>query len=110
MGGNMSDNIQAQIKKDVESNPVVVYMKGTLDAPGCGFSATVAQILQSYKVPIKAVDVLENPGVRDGIKRFTNWPTIPQVFINGKFIGGCDIVFEMHDRGELEPLLKEAVK
>ncbi len=103
----MSDDIQTQIKKDVESNPVVVYMKGTLNAPQCGFSATVAQILQSYKVPIKAVDVLADPLVRNGIKQFTNWPTIPQIFINGKFIGGCDIVYEMHDRGELEPLLKE---
>ena len=100
--------LQSEIKKTVESYPVVVYMKGTPGAPQCGFSAATINALKSYNVPIHAVDVLADMETREGVKRFTNWPTIPQVFIKGKFIGGCDIVTEMHENGELEPLIKEA--
>jgi len=102
--------VQSEIKKTVESNPVVIYMKGTREAPQCGFSAATINALQSYNVPIHVVDILADMQAREGVKKFTNWPTIPQVFINGKFIGGCDIVTEMHENGELEPLIKEAVK
>ena len=102
--------VQAHIKKTIESNPIVIYMKGTPSAPQCGFSAATINALQSYNVPIHAVDVLADMQVREAIKKFTNWPTIPQIFIKGKFIGGCDIVTEMHENGELEPLIKAAVK
>ncbi len=81
-------------------------MKGTADAPMCGFSARSVQILQSYNVPIKDFNVLSNEELRQGIKEFTNWPTLPQIFINGQFIGGCDIITEMHENGELATLLK----
>jgi len=109
-GENMKTEVQLQseIKKTVESHPVVVYMKGTPGAPQCGFSAATINALKSYNVPIHAVDVLADMEAREGVKRFTNWPTIPQVFIKGKFIGGCDIITEMHENGELEPLIKEA--
>ena len=76
--------------------------------PMCGFSAAVVQVFEDFGVPFETVDVLQDPAVREAVKVFSNWPTIPQVYIDGKFIGGCDIVREMHDRGELEPLVKAA--
>lgn len=81
-------------------------MKGTPEAPMCGFSGRSVQILQSYGTPIKSYDVLASEELRQGIKEFTNWPTIPQIFINGEFIGGADIIAQMHENGELKPLLK----
>lgn len=94
------------IQKDIAENAIVLYMKGTAEAPQCGFSAIVAQILTSLEVTFKVVNVLIDPNVRDGIKKFSNWPTIPQLYIKGEFIGGCDIVKEMYQSGELQALLK----
>ena len=82
-------------------------MKGTPDFPQCGFSARTVEILKSYKVPIEAKNVLDDEQLRQGIKEFTDWPTIPQVFVNGEFIGGCDIITEMHQSGELKKLLEK---
>lgn len=104
----MSDDVLQKIDEEVKANKVILFMKGTPDFPQCGFSAHTVDILRSYGYPFKTVDVLEDPRVREGIKRYTNWPTIPQVFINGKFIGGCDILHELHERGDLEPMLKAA--
>jgi len=98
-----------EIAREVKDNKVVVYMKGTPSFPMCGFSAATVQVLREVGVPFKAVDVLAEPEKREAIKRFSNWPTIPQVYVGGKFIGWCDIVREMHARGELAPLLRAAV-
>ena len=95
-----------QIKQDVESHPVLLYMKGTPDAPMCGFSAQVIQILKSYGVTFESRNVLDNWDLREGVKKFTNWPTIPQLYVQGKFVGGCDIITEMHRKGQLKDLLK----
>ena len=99
-------NVQEIIKEQVTSNPVVLYMKGTPRAPMCGFSATAVQILQACNLPLFfSVNVLEEPAIRDGIKAFSNWPTIPQLYIRGEFVGGCDIMKEMYQSGELKTLL-----
>jgi monothiol glutaredoxin len=105
----MDDVLQA-IDNEVRNNKVVVYMKGTPAFPMCGFSAATVQVLREIGVPFKAIDVLAEPEIRDAIKSYSNWPTIPQVYVGGKFIGGCDIVREMHARGELAPLLRSAVQ
>lgn len=99
---------QTKIKQDIETNKICLFMKGTPDAPQCGFSAHVVQILNSYGVKYHAVDVLADWELRDGIKKFTNWPTIPQLYVNGKFVGGCDITAEMHRKGQLAPVLEAA--
>lgn len=104
----MGDDVLGRIEDKVKNNKVMLYMKGTPMFPQCGFSAHVVEILQSYGYPFETEDVLADAAVRDGIKRYSNWPTIPQIFINGKFIGGCDILHELHERGELEPMLKTA--
>ncbi len=96
-----------QIAKDIKENPVILYMKGTSQLPQCGFSAVVVQILNSLSIPFKSVDVLSDPSIRQGIKDYSNWPTIPQLYVKGEFIGGCDIVREMYQTGELQTLLKE---
>lgn len=96
-----------QIASDVKDTPVILYMKGTAQIPQCGFSAVVVQILTSLNAPFKDVNVLADPEVRQGIKDFSNWPTIPQLYICGEFIGGSDIVREMYQTGELQSLLKE---
>ena len=98
-------NIHQEIENEIKNNPVVIYMKGTPEQPMCGFSARSVQILKSYNVPVKGHNVLDSDELRQGIKDFTNWPTIPQIFIKGQFIGGCDIVTEMHENGELKQLL-----
>ena len=103
----MENIVFDQIKKDLESNDVVLYMKGTSVFPQCGFSAAVVQILSQLGVPFKDVNVLEDATIRQGIKDFTNWPTIPQLYIKGEFVGGCDIVREMFMEGELQQLLKD---
>jgi monothiol glutaredoxin len=100
----------SKIKTDVESNPVVLFMKGTPEAPMCGFSAHVVQILNGYGVKYHAVNVLDDYDLREGIKKFTNWPTIPQLYVKGKFVGGCDITADLHRKGKLEPILAEATK
>ena len=100
-------SIQHDIKKQVESHPVVLYMKGTPDFPQCGFSSTVVQIFDYLGAEYASVNVLDDPDIRQGIKDFNNWPTIPQVFVKGEFIGGCDIVREMFETGELKSMLAE---
>ena len=96
-----------RIKQDVTSNPVVLYMKGTPVFPQCGFSAAVVQILTELGVKFKGVDVLTDPEIRQGIKEFSSWPTIPQLYVKGEFVGGCDIVREMFQAGELQGLFKD---
>lgn len=100
--------IHEAIKSTIDANDVVLFMKGTAKFPQCGFSAQVAQILNHLGVPFKDVNVLEDDGLRDGIKSYTNWPTIPQLYVKGEFIGGCDIVREMFQAGELQTHLKGA--
>ena len=102
-------NIQEVIREQVSVNPVVLYMKGTPQFPMCGFSATAVQILKNLGVSdLFSVNVLENDDIRSGIKEYANWPTIPQLYIKGEFIGGCDIMREMYENGELQSMLAEA--
>lgn len=96
-----------ELEKMVKNNKVVVFMKGVPDAPKCGFSNAVVQIFRMHAVSYDSYDVLENDSIRQGIKNYTNWPTIPQVFINGEFVGGCDILLQMHQNGELIEDLKK---
>ncbi|MBI4966756.1 MAG: Grx4 family monothiol glutaredoxin [Rhodospirillales bacterium] len=104
----MNDNaVAARIRQEITDNPVVLYMKGTPMFPQCGFSARVVQILSTLGVGFKGVDVLTDPSLRDGIKAFANWPTLPQLYVKGEFVGGCDIVSEMMESGELQTLLKD---
>ncbi|MSP95418.1 MAG: Grx4 family monothiol glutaredoxin [Alphaproteobacteria bacterium] len=98
---------QDRIAKDVADNEVLLFMKGTPVFPQCGFSAMTVQILSDLGVKFKSVDVLKDPEIRQGIKEFSNWPTIPQLYVKGEFVGGCDIVKEMFEQGELEGFLKE---
>jgi monothiol glutaredoxin len=104
----MAEDVLSQIDSKVKNNKVMLFMKGTPDFPQCGFSAHTDESLTTYGVPFETADVLADNSVREGIKRYSNWPTIPQIYIGGKFIGGCDIVHELHERGELEPMLKAA--
>ncbi len=101
------DPVAERITQDITENPVMLYMKGTAMFPQCGFSARVVQILSHMGVPFKTANVLEDPELRDGIKRFSNWPTVPQLYVKGEFVGGCDIVTEMFQTGELATLLSE---
>ncbi len=101
----MSDQIHEQLKSLVESHPVVLFMKGDRQAPQCGFSARVVEILDEYLPEYATVNVLADPAVRSGIKEFSSWPTIPQLYVNAKFVGGCDIVTEMSQNGELDDVL-----
>ena len=104
----MSDNPAiAGIKKDISENDVVLFMKGTPMFPQCGFSAAVVQVLSHSGVKFKGVNVLADDALRQGIKEFTNWPTIPQLYVKGEFVGGCDIVREMAESGELAQLFKD---
>ena len=103
----MTNPITERIQGDVTENPVMLYMKGTAMFPQCGFSARVVQILTHLGVPFHTANVLEDPELRDGVKHYSNWPTIPQLYVKGEFIGGCDIVIEMFQSGELETLLAE---
>ncbi|XP_052903459.1 glutaredoxin-related protein 5, mitochondrial [Anopheles moucheti] len=97
-----------EVEKLVNNSKVVIFMKGNPDAPRCGFSNAVVQILRMHSVKYDSHDVLQNEALRQGIKDFSNWPTIPQVFINGEFVGGCDILLQMHQNGELIDELKKA--
>ena len=104
----MSENpVLARIKQEVEETPVVLFMKGTPMFPQCGFSAAVVQALTNLGVKFKGIDVLTDPSLREGIKQYANWPTIPQLYVKGEFVGGCDIVREMYDTGELQQLFEE---
>jgi len=102
----MSD-VNQDIQSTVESNDVVLFMKGTATMPQCGFSSRVAQILQFMQVPFKDVNVLEDEALRDAIKSFSDWPTIPQLYVKGEFVGGCDIITEMTMSGELDQMLDQ---
>lgn len=102
----MSDKIQESIKNIVEGNDVVLFMKGTKESPQCGFSNAVVNTLSFMNVSYKDVNVLENSNLREEIKAFTDWPTIPQLYVKGEFIGGCDIVQDMYKSGELSEILK----
>ena len=102
----MSEMFQI-IQKTIDENPVVLYMKGNKDFPQCGFSATVVHILKNLSIDFLDIDILEDQEMRQAIKEFSDWPTIPQLYIKGEFIGGCDIVKEMFQAGELQEMLKE---
>jgi monothiol glutaredoxin len=106
----MAEAIVARIEKDVREHPILIYMKGTPTFPQCGFSAMTVRIFQELGVPFETRNVLEDPELRQGIKDFSSWPTIPQVYLHGKFIGGCDIVRELFENGELRKLVDEAGK
>ena len=101
------NNILEEIQNTINQNDVVLFMKGTKDFPQCGFSASVVHILTTLGVNFKDVDILKDSELRQGIKEFSDWPTIPQLYIKGEFVGGCDIVKEMHQEGELQHILKE---
>lgn len=103
----MENIIFDQIQKEINDNDIVLYMKGTAVFPQCGFSAAVVQILSEYGTPFKDVNILEDNILREAIKEFTKWPTIPQLYIKGEFIGGCDIIREMHETGELQKILND---
>lgn len=101
----MSRDVMQEISEQVKNNPVVLYMKGSKHMPQCGFSAAVVQVLNAMNVSFKDINVLADPEIREGIKRFSDWPTVPQLYIRGEFVGGCDIVRDMYERGELQKLL-----
>ncbi|OYQ34475.1 monothiol glutaredoxin, Grx4 family [Niveispirillum lacus] len=103
----MDQTVAERIKRDIADNDVVLYMKGTPVFPQCGFSAAVVQVLSHLGVKFKGIDILVDPALRQGIKEFTNWPTIPQLYVKGEFVGGCDIVREMYEAGELQDLLRD---
>ena len=102
----MDQQTNDMIKNEIESNEVCLFMKGTPDAPQCGFSMAVTNILKILEVNFKSVDVLANQNVREGIKVYSDWPTIPQLYVKNEFIGGCDIVKEMYESGELAKLFE----
>jgi monothiol glutaredoxin len=103
----MENVVFDRIREEISDSDVVLFMKGTPVFPQCGFSAAVAQVLTVMGVKYKGINVLEDPGIRDGIKSFSSWPTIPQLYVKGEFVGGCDIVREMYDSGELQQLLAD---
>ena len=96
-----------QIQNDIKNNSVVLYMKGTKDMPMCGFSSTVVRVLNMHNINFKDINVLEDPNIRLELTNHSNWPTIPQLFVNGAFIGGCDIAVELHNNGELEKIFSK---
>ena len=101
----MNETIKKRINDLIEKNEVCLFMKGTPDVPQCGFSLAVANVLKHLNVNFKGINVLEDNNIREGIKEFSDWPTIPQLYINKKFIGGCDIVKEMFEKGDLQKIL-----
>tara|TARA_Y100001934_G_C12360159_1_gene780228 strand:+ start:848 stop:1216 length:369 start_codon:yes stop_codon:yes gene_type:complete len=106
--GDMSDNpVNDRIQQEIDDQPVVLFMKGTPVFPQCGFSAAVVQVLTLLDVQFKGVDVLADPQIREGIKAFSDWPTIPQLYVKGEFVGGCDIIREMYENGELKQVFAD---
>jgi monothiol glutaredoxin len=99
------DSVKDRIESDLKANDVVLYMKGTPVFPQCGFSSAVVQVLTHLGIKFKGINVLEDPEIRNGIKEFANWPTIPQLYVKGQFIGGCDIVRDLYESGELDEVL-----
>lgn len=106
----MSNNTLDKINAEINADKVVIFMKGTPDSPQCGFSARSVDILKNHGYPFHSVDILANPDIRAMLPQVSNWPTFPQIFVGGKLIGGCDILTEMNEQGELKPLLEEAFK
>lgn len=102
----MESMISERIRKEIGANDLVLFMKGTAAFPQCGFSAAVVQVLSHMGVPFRDINVLDDSAIREGIKEFSNWPTIPQLYVKGEFIGGCDIVREMYMSGELQQLFE----
>ncbi|CAG7890144.1 unnamed protein product [Brassica rapa] len=105
--GGSTDSLKDLVENDVKENPVMLYMKGVPEAPQCGFSSLAVRVLQQYNVPIGARNILEDPELKNAVKSFSHWPTFPQIFIKGEFIGGSDIILNMHKEGELEEKLKD---
>tara|TARA_A200000113_G_scaffold105567_1_gene94853 strand:+ start:216 stop:545 length:330 start_codon:yes stop_codon:yes gene_type:complete len=103
----MQNVVFDRIQKEIDSNDVVLFMKGEAAFPMCGFSSLVVQVLSQLGVQFRDINVLEDNDIREGIKEFTNWPTIPQLYVKGEFVGGCDIVREMYESGELKTLLDD---
>jgi len=103
----MDEQIKEKIGAEINNNEVCLFMKGTPDAPQCGFSMAVANILKLMEVNFKGVNVLENEKIRQGIKEFSDWPTIPQLYVKKEFVGGCDIIKEMYENGELKKILED---
>jgi monothiol glutaredoxin len=106
----MSEATLERIRREIHEHPILIYMKGSATFPQCGFSAATVRIFESLGVPFETRDVLSEPGLREGIKRFSDWPTIPQVYVGGEFVGGCDIVRELYERGELHDIVKKALE
>ena len=104
----MENEVIQKIESEIKNNKVVLFMKGTPESPLCGFSAASVQILKGYPYPFKAVDIISNPEIRATLPQYSNWPTFPQIFIKGELVGGCDILHQLRDSGELEQLLKDA--
>ena len=102
----MDSKFKEQVQKDIQANKILLYIKGNKEAPQCGFSAQVISIFKTLGLPFETRDILSNPDLRSGMKEFSQWPTFPQVYVNGEFLGGCDIVTEMYQKGELEKLVK----
>ena len=102
-------DVMEEIKNTVENNPVVLFMKGSPDFPQCGFSMRTSEALKACEVEFSFVDVLAQPEMRANLPQYSNWPTFPQVFINGELVGGCDIVMDLYEKGELQKMTKEAV-
>lgn len=103
----MDEQLKERIEKDIKNNKVMLYMKGTPDEPQCGFSAQVISVLKTYDVPFKTFNILDDEDIRRGIKEYSDWPTVPQLYVNGEFVGGCDILTEMHNDGELKKILEK---
>ena len=103
-------NLEDKIKSDIKNNSIMLYMKGTKLMPMCGFSATVVNILNSYGVEYESVNILEDPEIRIKLSEYSDWPTIPQLFVNGELVGGCDIAMELHNNGELKEIFEKAAE
>ena len=106
----MTTNTIERIKSEINADKIVIFMKGTPDSPQCGFSARTVEIFKGLGYPFHSVDILAHPDIRAMLPEISNWPTFPQVFVGGKLVGGCDIVTEMHERGELKPLIEGVIK
>jgi monothiol glutaredoxin len=106
---SMDESLKKRIEETLGKKPIVVFMKGTKSFPQCGFSATVVEVMKRMGADFEDVNILADPELRSGLKEYSSWPTFPQVYINGKLIGGCDIVRDMYTNGELEPMVKEAL-
>ena len=104
----MEDAVRKRIENDVKGNKVFLYMKGTPEQPQCGFSGRAVAILKEYNVPFKSFNIFEDEAIRQGVKEYADWPTFPQLYVNGELVGGCDIMMEMHEKGELAKILEKA--